>query len=32
MYDSKKSTQGDIAAHVWSARHDLDVVDYKALT
>jgi hypothetical protein len=27
-----ESTQGDTAAQVWPARHDLGVVDYKALT
>jgi hypothetical protein len=26
-----ESTQGDTAAQVWLARHDLSVVDYKAL-
>jgi hypothetical protein len=29
--DSKESTQGDMTAQVWPARHDLSVVDYKAL-
>jgi hypothetical protein len=28
---NKESTQGDIAAQVWPTRHDLGVVDYKAL-
>jgi hypothetical protein len=32
LYHSKESTQGDIAAQVWPAHHDLGVVDYKALT
>jgi hypothetical protein len=31
-YRSKESTQGDTAAQVWLARHDLGVVDYEALT
>jgi hypothetical protein len=30
-YHSKESTQGGIATQVWLARHNLDVVDYKAL-
>jgi hypothetical protein len=32
LYHSKESIQQDIAAQVWPARHDLGVVDYKALT
>jgi hypothetical protein len=32
LYHSKKSTQGDTTTQVWPARHDLSVVDYKALT
>jgi hypothetical protein len=31
-YHSKESTQGVIATPVWPARHDLGVVDYKAIT
>jgi hypothetical protein len=31
MYHNKESTEGDIAAQVWQAHHDPDVVDYKAL-
>jgi hypothetical protein len=31
MYHNKESTEGDIAAQVWQANHDPDVVDYKAL-
>jgi hypothetical protein len=27
-----ESTQGDTTAQVWPARHNLSVVDYKALT
>jgi hypothetical protein len=35
MYHSKESTQGgtlDSSTQVWLARHNLGVVDYKALT
>jgi hypothetical protein len=35
MYHSKESTQGgtlDSSTQVWPARHNLNVVDYKALT
>jgi hypothetical protein len=35
MYHSKESTQGDTldsSTWVWQARHNLGVVDYKALT
>jgi hypothetical protein len=31
LYHSKESTQGDTAAQVWPAHHDLSMVDYKAL-
>jgi hypothetical protein len=31
LYHSKESTHGDTTAQVWSAHHDLGVVDYKAL-
>jgi hypothetical protein len=32
MHHSKESTQGNTTVQVWLAHHDLDVVDYKALT
>jgi hypothetical protein len=32
LYHSKESTQGDTTTQVWPARHDLSMVDYKALT
>jgi hypothetical protein len=32
LYHSKETIEGDTVAQVWLARHDLDVVDYKALT
>jgi hypothetical protein len=32
LYHSKESTQGDTTAQVWLGCHNLDVVDYKALT
>jgi hypothetical protein len=32
LYHSKESAQGDTTTQVWRARHDLSVVDYKALT
>jgi hypothetical protein len=31
LYHNKESTQGDTTTQVWPARHDLGVVDYKAL-
>jgi hypothetical protein len=31
LYHSKEFTQGNTTAQVWPARHDLGVVDYKAL-